>query len=432
LQPVDILILSNGPGELATWVRPVVSSLRQVLGNDRQAVRLSLVLSPCPHATGQEPEIAQGYPELDRIQAAEHFTSFLLWGQTAENWDWRQHGVIVFLGGDQFFSVILGKRLGYRTVAYAEWKARWPRWIDAFGVMKPEIITHAPARYASKMTVVGDLMAEVRSSVDQPHAQHSIVDRLPVSPPTELIGLMPGSKPAKLAQGVPLMLAIAVALHHDRTQTEFVIPVAPTLKLPVLAQYADPEQNSLLAVFGGISATLETESTTALPYLLTSTGLKIWLQTQTPHYALLNQCQLCLTLVGANTAELGSLGVPMIVLLPTQQFDAMRAWDGLPGVLANLPGVGTGFAKLINWIALQRLGLLAWPNIWAGREIVPERVGRLDPQAIATLALDYLSHPEKLQQMRNLLCQVRGETGAAQKLASIVAEQVSIARSSSI
>jgi lipid-A-disaccharide synthase len=38
---------------------------------------------------------------------------------------------------------------------------------------------------------------------------------------------------------------------------------------------------------------------------------------------------LCLTTVGANTAELGSLAVPMIVLLPTQQLDAMRAWDGL-------------------------------------------------------------------------------------------------------
>jgi outer membrane PBP1 activator LpoA protein len=37
---VDILILSNGPGEVTTWVRPVVKALRQELGNDRSLVRI--------------------------------------------------------------------------------------------------------------------------------------------------------------------------------------------------------------------------------------------------------------------------------------------------------------------------------------------------------------------------------------------------------
>jgi len=49
----------------------------------------------------------------------------------------------------------------------------------------------------------------------------------------------------------------------------------------------------------------------------------------------------------------------MIVLLPTHQLDAMR-WDGIPGLLANLPVVGTGMANVINWLALRQLGLLAW------------------------------------------------------------------------
>jgi lipid-A-disaccharide synthase len=52
--PVDILILSNGPGEVTTWVRPVVKALRAELGNDRLQVRISVILSPCPHASGKE------------------------------------------------------------------------------------------------------------------------------------------------------------------------------------------------------------------------------------------------------------------------------------------------------------------------------------------------------------------------------------------
>jgi lipid A disaccharide synthetase len=114
----------------------------------------------------------------------------------------------------------------------------------------------------------------------------------------------------------------------------------------------------------------------------------------------------------------------MIVLIPTQQADAMRAWGGIPGLLANLPGMGSSFAKLINWWFLRKPRLLAWPNIWAQESIVPELIGLLEPQAIADLALDYLDHPEKLQQMRDRLRSVRGQPGAAHKLSQIVVEEL--------
>jgi lipid-A-disaccharide synthase len=224
-----------------------------------------------------------------------------------------------------------------------------------------------------------------------------------------------------LAQGIPLTLAIAQYIYSSRPQTKFVIFVAPTLDLATLASFADPQQNPVSHQFGDVAAELVMGER---PLLKTSTGLCVELWTRSPAYDLLSQCSLCLTTVGANTAELGALAVPMIVLLPTQQLDAMRAWDGLPGLLANLPLVGTGMAKIINWLVLQRLGLLAWPNRWAQTEVVPELVGKLQPQAVAELALDFLSHPEKLQQMRDRLRAVRGQPGAAQKLASLVSEEL--------
>ncbi len=420
--PIDILILSNGPGELATWVKPVVRSLRQTLGTDRTLVRISVVLSPCPNASGQEANIALSYPEVDRVQAAEKFYPFLLQGKTAENWNWHDRGIVLFLGGDQFFTVILGKRLGYRTVIYAEWEARWHRWIDRFGVMRSEIVDRAPHQQAHKLTVVGDLMAEVASLA-------SDIDEISHPVFSELIGVLPGSKPAKLAQGVPFLLAIAEQIWHDRPQSRFVIPVAPTIDLQTLARFADPQQNPILPLVEGVSAQLVLPTSDAeRPYLETQTGLRVELwQNQTeriPVYSLLTQCDLCLTTIGANTAELGALAVPMIVVVPTQQLDAMRAWDGIPGLLANLPGVGSSVAKLINWLYLQRIGLLAWPNKWANEEIVPELVGRLQPKIVADLALDFLNHPEKLQQMREKLRSVRGAPGAAKKLAQIVREEI--------
>lgn len=415
----DILILSNGPGELTTWVRPVVKALRQQWGDDRQKVRISLVLAPCPNASGQEAAIARSYPEIDRVQAAEDFFPFLLFGKTRQPWDWAKQGLVLFLGGDQFFPVVIGKRLGYKILIYGEWETRWHRWVDAFAVMKPELVQQANPIYHSKFTVVGDLMADVQPAIAP---ASSMLDGMPADRSTAQlqtyqIGILPGSKAAKLAQGLPLGLAIAELVQQVYPQTQFVIPVAPTLDLAELAQFADPMRNPVLSYFGDVAADLVWQNDRA--YLKTQKGLLVELWTQSPAYELLAQCDLCLTTIGANTAELGALAVPMLVLMPIQQLDAMRAWDGLPGLLANLPGLGSLFAKLINRWFLRRTRLLAWPNIWAGEMIVPELIGELQPQEIAAQVLEWLEHPEIRMAIRQKLRQVRGAPGAAEKLAHL-------------
>ena len=408
MQPTDIVILSNGPGEIATWVRPVVKSLAQMFG-DRQ-MRISVLLSPCPHSTGKEAAIAASYPEVERVLPPSDFFAFLLWGKTPERWQWHERGIVVFLGGDQFYTVAISKRLNYSSLIYAEWEARWYSLVDRFAIMNQQAIERIPKSYQHKFTLVGDLMADVALEAETES-----------DPQAPLIGLLVGSKPAKLTQGVPLCMAIADSIAQQQPQTKFMIPIAPTLDLPTLSNYADPQYNSLIPAFGNVTGVIDLEPT---PQLITSGGTKIKLITEFPAYQDLVNCQLCLTTVGANTAELTALQVPMIVLLPTQQLDAMRSWDGLTGILANLPGVGRFFAKIVNWVVLQQDRLFAWPNIWAGSEIVPELVGKLEPETVARLVLDYLSHPEQLRQMRDRLRQVRGQTGAAQQIADIIGQEI--------
>lgn len=417
-EPADILMLSNGPGEVTTWVRPVVQALRQQLGEERDRLRLSLILAPCSHATGNEASIARRYPEIDRVQEPQHFLRFLLTGKTAEGWDWRSRGCVLFLGGDQFFAALLAKRLGYRSVVYAEWDARWWRWIDRFGAMSPQVQAKLPARYRPKVEVIGDLMADVGAEAA-------------TTGDAAWIGLLPGSKAMKLAQGLPLVCATAEGIQRQHPQVRFGIPVAPTLSLPELAKFGDRAANPILANLGNVSAQL-VQPTEAPPYLQTENGLRIELWTEFPALDRLAQCQLCLTTIGANTAQLGALAVPMIVLLPTQQLDAMRAWDGLPGLLANLPLLGTAFATAINWVVFQqtqrRQRLFAWPNLWAGEAVVPELVGTLQPEQIAAIACDWLERPEQLAAIRDRLRQVRGKSGAASKLAALVAAALATPR----
>ena len=406
--PVDLLILSNGPGEISTWVRPVVKRLRQNLTEDRSLLRISVILSPCTHSMGAETEVVRKYPEVDRVQSPENFFNFLFWGKTADNWDWHPKGIVLFLGGDQFFALTIGKRLGYRTVIYAEWEARWYRGIDRFAVMNTSVLNNIPQQYQHKFTVIGDLMVDLPTAITPDDAT--------------LIALLPGSKPSKLAQGVPLTLAIAEKIHAQAPQTKFLIPVAPTLNLAYLAKFADPSYNPMITKTGWSAAQLKNGEK---PYLETDKGVKVDLITDFPAHNQLSRCHLALTTVGANTAELGALAIPMIILLPTQQLDAMRTWDGLPGLLAQLPGVGSLFAKIINLYMLRKKRLYAWPNIWASAEIVPELLGELQPEEAANIAISWLENPEQLEAIRQKLRSVRGQAGAVDKLVSIIAEQLS-------
>ena len=63
-----IVLVSNGPGELSTWVRPLARRLhdelplRPLQADAPQA--LHLVLVPCPNATGQEARVARDWGTL--------------------------------------------------------------------------------------------------------------------------------------------------------------------------------------------------------------------------------------------------------------------------------------------------------------------------------------------------------------------------------
>jgi lipid-A-disaccharide synthase len=221
-------------------------------------------------------------------------------------------------------------------------------------------------------------------------------------------------------------LAIADELRQLIPNVSFVIPVAPSQTPKSLASFAQPKTNRDMALVYGTSAVLEQTNVGAQFVTPFGTVVKLW--TAFPAYSVLANCDLCITTVGANTAELARLGVPMLVLLPLNKLDAMRAWDGLLGVMVRLPGIGTPLATVINWFASRWVGLLAWPNIWAKREIVPELRGHLKPAHVAQQARDLLVDALKRHHMREQLRQLTGQTGAAHAVAKIVANQLAKAK----
>ena len=404
-----LVLVCNGPGELSTWVRPLALRLHRDLAlrplEPGADLALELVLVPCPNATGREHQVAAAMGLFNRILPARSFWRLLAWPRRYGAWP--RQGVVVFLGGDQFWTVLLSARLGYRHLTYAEWVARWPRWNDAIAAMGPTALGALPRRWRDRATVVGDLMADLSESARQ---------ETPL-PAGEWLALMPGSKRAKLQVGMPFLLETADRLARLRPQVRFLLPVAPTTSVAELLAYASPANPLFEAYACGEPEVLEGASGRCLR---TPAGSEILLLETHPVHGALSQCALALTTVGANTAELGALGVPMIVLVPTQHLQVMQAWDGGIGILARLPLLRWLLGAALTAWRMRNHGFLAWPNISAGRMVVPERVGSLTPAAIAQEAADWLDQPQRLEGMREDLRSLRGQPGAVAALAALV------------
>jgi lipid A disaccharide synthetase len=257
--------------------------------------------------------------------------------------------------------------------------------------------------------VVGDLMADL--------SEASRAER-PL-PSGTWVALMPGSKRAKLQVGVPFLLEVADRLAALQPGCRFLLPVAPTTSVPELLAYAGPA-NPIAAQYAATNPRLEPGPEGQ--ELCTAAGTRIVLVEQQPAHGVLSQCALALTTVGANTAELGALGVPMIVLVPTQHLHVMQAWDGGLGILARLPILRWLLGAAMTAWRMRHRGFLAWPNISAGRAVVPERVGTITPAEIAEEAADWLLHPQRLEGMREDLRSLRGQPGAVAALAGMVRE----------
>jgi lipid A disaccharide synthetase len=88
--------------------------------------------------------------------------------------------------------------------------------------------------------------------------------------------------------------------------------------------------------------------------------------------------------------------------------------------VARLPLLRRLLGVALTAWRMRHRGFLAWPNISAGRAVVPERVGAILPEEIAAEAADWLKHPERLAGMRDDLRQLRGRPGAVEALAEMV------------
>ncbi len=410
--PLAVVIVSNGPGELSTWVKPVINELNKINETlpEKNILNFSLrlVLVPCPNATGKEFAVANSWNQFELITNSKSFWKLLI--KPCSFAQWPKKGIVIFLGGDQFWSILLAKRLGYINITYAEWISRWPQWTDEIVAMNEKVKEEIPKRYKNKCQIIGDLMADIKLnneiSLKDPKKQHIV--------------FLPGSKKSKLAIGIPFFLEIADYIAEKNQNINFIIPIAPTTNKSEYL-FFQSERNPIAKYYSSKIKTIKNINDPNFDYVIeTSKNTKIYLVNKHPCYEILKECDLAITTVGANTAELAAIALPMLVVLPTQHLNMMNAWDGIFGVIGKISFINKFLTLTLKYLYFKKKQFFAWPNIKAKKMIVPERIGNISPRKIAEEVLLLVKNGDQLKSISENLRKERGRKGATKKLAYII------------
>lgn len=406
----EILIVSNGPGELASWVHPVVRQLRLV----SPQTRITVALVPCPYASGEESDTLAGWPEPVAVWRPKETMRFLLLNRRPAGFQPAERGVVLFLGGDQLFAALLAVRTGYKLLVYSDGAARWRSLVHRYLVGDRNVFLKLRNRRypAQQLRLVGNLMVDcVRPQFDPIQARRA----LGLRPDALVLGLLPGSKPFKVRYVTPLFLRVAEILQTRDPRLQVVLHRSPFTPREQLVEAV--ENATYREATGGAGGRLEREGT--LDWIITPGGARVLVVPPDMHHEGMSIADLALTVPGTNTAELAILGVPMVVALPLHRPEQIPL-DGLVGRLGDIPVLGPALKRFLARQFEARQPLVALPNQRAGRAITPELLGAFRPETLAGLVGELMDDPVRRREIKLQLHTLMGAPGAADAVATEV------------
>jgi hypothetical protein len=359
----QVVLVSNGPGELYTWVRPTLDTLRR-LDPD---VRVAIALVPCQFASGGESAIAASFG-ADVVTTPQDFIRAAATGRAPAPLGGCDDGVVLSMGGNGAFAVSLARRLRVPALRYSfvPYFARGLRrlFVHDAATRRKARLFGAPA---DRVEAIGNLVA------DAVHAAAPITD-----PGEPHVLVMAGSRDAFSVHLIPFLIAVVDELAPRYPRARFVWPVSRLLSDgAVETGIAGVHRETL----GGAAGRRDGDA------VVTPGGARIEMVEETSRHAHMRAATTAITIPGTNTLELGIAGVPSVVMMPLNRPEIIPL-EGPGHWLSLLPLVGT---------ALKRAAVRLWvkgfkypvslPNQFTGEELMTEIKGVVDPAMVARAAI---------------------------------------------
>ncbi|MER3444888.1 MAG: sugar synthetase [Meiothermus sp.] len=388
----EILLLTNGPGELSTWVPPVLRRLRERV----PGARVELFLIRDQFATGTEETKARQLP-LDAISGRTDFLARLARGKRGGR------GVVLMLGGAPRDAVLLGRATGYPAYAYSFNGKAWQRGLEAYLLDSERSVQQALRRGArpGEVRAVGNLVVDALEDALCAGASWPQADVL----------LFPSSRPFAVKYMLGFMLAAAEHIAAARPGLRFA-----WVKSRLLTQRSVEEGLSarLVREFGGVGGTLRGDR------VVSEGGLEVAVLDEDLRYGVMRQAKLALTIPGTSTLEMGFLGLPAVVLLPLHKPEAIPVpIEGVLHWIGLLPGGKRLRHEIVRRLE-ARIPHLALPNQYLGERLYPEMRGIFSPADVAQAALETLQ-PASQAHIRKRLGELEAKPGADELVEVILA-----------
>jgi hypothetical protein len=391
-----VVLTSNGPGELYTWVRPVVDAWRRA----EPDADVRVVLVPCQFAAGGEAEIARSFG-VAGVTSAAQFIAAGATGRAPRGVEAGPGTVVVSLGGAGVHATALARRLAAPAFKYAFVPAR------ARGLERLFVHDEATRRKArllgvppDRVEVIGNLVADaVQAGGDVG------------TPGTPHVLLMAGSRDAFAVHLIPFVLAVADRLAARYPGARFVWPVPRLLRAETVQAGLDGVE---FATFGGTHARRDGDRA------ITAAGTVVELADEGERYAHMRAADVALTIPGTNTLELGIAGVPSVVVLPLNRPEVIPL-EGPGHWLSLLPFVGVPLKRRAVRLFVGRLNYpVSLPNQFSGEALMDEVKGVIDPDAVAARLAALIDDPDDRARRRARLLATMPRPGAADRLVARV------------
>lgn len=368
MSKTDIVLIANSPGELSALVKPVADQLAK-----GRTKRVILVLTPCQYVSGKEIEFARTLKGIEVIVSAAEYKKWALLNQKPKNVKFSEKGVVLFLGGDLAHAMLVAKKLRYPAYAYLNERIAWKNFYRKFFV-PDQAAYHKFSKQVKKekLKIVGNLMVDSVSGLKK------------WAPENGVVTFMPGSRKWEIDYMTPFYREVMELMEKEEKKIKFQIVSSPFVK-------ARPLEGVKMVEFDDI-----------------------------------HNSEIVVTIPGTNTAKLAARGIPMIVVFPLNHPEVIPM-EGIADLIGRIPVMGKAFKKWVANTVNRKTNFFALPNQKAGREIVPEIRGTIEPLGVAIKTLLLLKDKEERKQMSCELVKTMGRPGAAKKIVEEINEGLSAA-----
>ena len=388
-----IYITANSPGEVAGWVQPLVDEIIARAPNSE----IMMVLLPCQYASGSEMSLGS------RMKGISEVISFrqLLWQLISKRQTLLQEGqrgIIFFLGGDPFYAALLGKLTQFPVLGYMP-RPRKQKYFTHFFLPDNAAYERAVAAgiAKNKMTVVGHLALD---SIGSLRSRDELRAEMGYSKDDVIITMLPGSRPKYVEYMLPFFLGVVAKLQLQLS-CRVLLAISPFINTQQV-------RNILLAE----GSHFHEEANEF--HLGSHNNCRIIFDN--PRDAMMI-ADLALTIPGTNNMQLAGMGIPFVMVVPLNKAEDIPL-DGLIGLLnPHIFPIGYLKRKLIYKMN-QRIPFISWPNMIAGREIVPEMRGVLTVEGVCKVLVELLADKLLREQISRDLLKITDTRGAASIMAS--------------